>query len=953
MPLKEDEKPDTLNPAEKDYQQKVDREFGDITSPKHYGQDAEEPQKSSPALQDAEKKAESTGGSPIASGAESSFYKAAGGAGAYSAQMLLKNRKVMGGALGGFILILIVAVFAITSLGPLKYIQFAKMLQAFHFSDQELISSTRLRNFYIYSQIARSGNGNLENTRLGTIEAVKAKKIDKQLKSSGLTSDFNGRGTFTGFTFNADDLADDNPLKQQLDDIDENDIERRQSTVARYFSIDSSALSGNGKVMKISVEGTKNNRRLFAKALSASPDYNVMTASFAKRILIKRANLTYNPITRVKEGTKQSIAERYNEWKEQRKARLSGDTSLNNLNKPGNIDATNEDGTKPDGLDDINNANNGASDVIDNAKAKVKLTKIAGGGAALAVLSALCTVRDVGDVAAKEQTLNKIGPMMQAASETLAIGSKIQAGDDISLETIGEFNKSLDSEDGGSWSSASSIQYELGEDPTYSTLEEYPELRPNETTAVTAVDDIFKAIDDEVGLGFAVDVVCGAFDVFSAITAPLVSALTGGLSELLSDKISELLIGFLAGEPVDLTDPKYAGEVFGEATNIGGRLMANEASASQGGRPLNNIETAQLKSETQKYIATTDERNALAVAFDLTEPTNPLAQLAVGISSKNYNVIAKRLTNIDAIAGRAYAAETISENEAYYSVPKFGFNIEKLEKEDYADPYKNANWVATNLTPDSPEVELFEECNNIDVTDNWDFVSLSYPAGIITDYNELPEDCLNDDNEAMYRLRVLALDTITIKSFSCLEYDDSQACSEIYPDNVGNTSTQPTSPNAPSKDGWVWPLANDLRQGPCWNRQGSDGTYHAGLDINTNDVSNTNPALAAHDGKVVKTGNDPDDAGNYIIIQSTDGVYYSYQHLNSISVSIGDIVTAGQPVGIIGKTGNVNATSAGHLHFVTAPTQTLGAYSSAPQTNTVDPLTYLPSPAPNGYECIK
>jgi murein DD-endopeptidase MepM/ murein hydrolase activator NlpD len=124
------------------------------------------------------------------------------------------------------------------------------------------------------------------------------------------------------------------------------------------------------------------------------------------------------------------------------------------------------------------------------------------------------------------------------------------------------------------------------------------------------------------------------------------------------------------------------------------------------------------------------------------------------------------------------------------------------------------------------------------------------------------------------------------------------------------------------------------------------------MDINTDDISTSNPAIAAHDGTVVKTGYD-DAAGNYITILSSDGVYYSYQHLSKIQVKANDTVTAGQAVGLVGKTGNVSAISAGHLHFVTSRSNTLGAYSPSPQQNTFDPLSVLPTTAPNGYECSK
>jgi murein DD-endopeptidase MepM/ murein hydrolase activator NlpD len=121
-------------------------------------------------------------------------------------------------------------------------------------------------------------------------------------------------------------------------------------------------------------------------------------------------------------------------------------------------------------------------------------------------------------------------------------------------------------------------------------------------------------------------------------------------------------------------------------------------------------------------------------------------------------------------------------------------------------------------------------------------------------------------------------------------------------------------------------------------------------------------ALAAHDGEVVKadssySGPKADPQGRYVIIKTTGGgdtVYYAYEHLDSISVKEGDQVVGGKtPVGVIGLTGRLSAGPAGHLHMVVAKTATLGGYSSSPQKNTLDPMDYLPKPAPYGYKCTK
>ncbi len=151
--------------------------------------------------------------------------------------------------------------------------------------------------------------------------------------------------------------------------------------------------------------------------------------------------------------------------------------------------------------------------------------------------------------------------------------------------------------------------------------------------------------------------------------------------------------------------------------------------------------------------------------------------------------------------------------------------------------------------------------------------------------------------------------------------------------------------------GWVWP-AQKIYPGPCWNSH-STGEYHAGMDMNVRQLGVK--ANAAHSGTVYRVGYDS-DAGNYMTVKVNNHLYYSYEHLQSVSVKERDEVLAGQELGIIGKTGNVQlSSSVGHLHMVVSVDGELGGYSSSPQTgsNTRNPLNYLPKSAPNNYTCTQ
>ena len=87
---------------------------------------------------------------------------------------------------------------------------------------------------------------------------------------------------------------------------------------------------------------------------------------------------------------------------------------------------------------------------------------------------------------------------------------------------------------------------------------------------------------------------------------------------------------------------------------------------------------------------------------------------------------------------------------------------------------------------------------------------------------------------------------------------------------------------------------------------------HKGIDIGAVKVGVAgDPIYAAYDGKVVISTYSA-SAGNYIMIYHGDGLYTRYLHCSSLLVSVGDYVTKGQKIGLMGTTGNSTGV---HLHF--------------------------------------
>lgn len=118
--------------------------------------------------------------------------------------------------------------------------------------------------------------------------------------------------------------------------------------------------------------------------------------------------------------------------------------------------------------------------------------------------------------------------------------------------------------------------------------------------------------------------------------------------------------------------------------------------------------------------------------------------------------------------------------------------------------------------------------------------------------------------------------------------------------------TQIASDSVGSSGGYLaWPAVGGYISsyvGPRWGRM------HEGIDIAR---PNNYNILAAADGVVTKAGS-AGGLGNRIEIEHSNGLKTIYGHLSSINVSVGQQVTTGTVIGIMGNTGNSTGV---HLHF--------------------------------------
>ena len=114
---------------------------------------------------------------------------------------------------------------------------------------------------------------------------------------------------------------------------------------------------------------------------------------------------------------------------------------------------------------------------------------------------------------------------------------------------------------------------------------------------------------------------------------------------------------------------------------------------------------------------------------------------------------------------------------------------------------------------------------------------------------------------------------------------------------------QGTSPKG-AKEGtgaFVWPATGVLTQ-KFW-------AQHQAIDIGWSEGT---PVIASDAGYVCKAGNDPSGYGRYVIIDHGNGFQTLYSHFKVYYVEVGQSVSKGATIGLMGSTGR---STGPHLHF--------------------------------------
>ena len=114
------------------------------------------------------------------------------------------------------------------------------------------------------------------------------------------------------------------------------------------------------------------------------------------------------------------------------------------------------------------------------------------------------------------------------------------------------------------------------------------------------------------------------------------------------------------------------------------------------------------------------------------------------------------------------------------------------------------------------------------------------------------------------------------------------------------------APSLAGSSGFTWPVRGEIiaEFGPSQR-----GVHNDGVNIAASEGASVG---AAAKGRVAYVGTNIKSFGKLVLVKHDGGIITAYAHLGDISVTEGDIVTAGQSIGTIGRSGRVDSPQ---LHF--------------------------------------
>jgi hypothetical protein len=669
------------------------------------------------------------------------------------------------------------AMFLGPMMGPLEFIHLAESVRLPHFGAQEDAGDIRLNALLRYAKKRAAGE-----TRLTYLESKYFSRITADMQRAGFKARFDPiSSNYMGMY--VDTLSEKSPYRGLNNDEVKAKLEQKYGSKA--FQVrDGRFYLQEGKSGFLQQYKTL---RLVSKEMG----YSGLTAAMRARVLSKYGVVTWNPLKKIDKAANQKLADLYRTWKKARDAKIRNGYKTSVVTA-GAQDKDSDGKTKPvegAGTVDGDAEKSKVKSVLDGAKNSKSLS--AAGGLA-AVAAVVCTAKAINDQAGEIKYLQIAEPLMREGTEALAAGSQVASGlatndsfNDTQLDVMSRLLHGKDANGNTtSWDQAESIRANNGgsggvplDQATTEALAnvKIPYLSWTEEPGIVGLcGNVGVAVTTTVSV--AITVVSGGF------ASAAVGIIAGPyFTDLVIGKVSSLV----AGEAVDLT---HLGASYGARVDMGNKLAADFAGMQSAGEVMSTAETTALNEVVidadkeefarlplkDRLFAVSERRSLAGRLIDLYPKSgdatmNSFASLFTG-------TLSRLASGVGSLSPSA-SAQSLKYN---YGMPKFGFTLEELADERFADPYENDR-LAKDLFVGPQGAKYIERamtCYGVAITntpEGWSAISQQNAYKEYFKAGERKSECMDRTDVNWMRTRNFVFNTTTMDSYACLQ-GEAQSC---------------------------------------------------------------------------------------------------------------------------------------------------------------------------------
>ncbi|MDB5175772.1 MAG: hypothetical protein JWM81_630 [Candidatus Saccharibacteria bacterium] len=741
-----------------------------------------------------------------AAGGSAAVASAAGG-GAKALQFLARNKKK--GAAGGIAGVLVAgAIFAGTFLaGPFEFVQAAKIASGARLAPQSDESDFRMTKALRNLNYIRKGE--TEKTRMGGIGNHYATKFEARLNSVGLKSAYSTNlGLHEGWAINPDAPEFKNLSPEEI-----------KEKVSAKYGIDLTVSPGkdgaliidkasNGKLFDF--RGYMDNKSFIRQSLRES-GMGKMSSRAVTRVIAEKYGWSLSPIKAIDTKLLGQGDKLIDKIRENRTKAIQGDTGppVTTESRPDLNTNPEEAGTAPgqaasdkgvaDSVSEQAKLNQNKPGALKGLSDSVSAKWVAGPAAAVGVM---CLARGIDANYDSVKEAQIILPLMRVAMRIISIGSEAMFGPSNVhlLQQMGDESEILTNPDTGrSYADSAGIK-------KITTGSVDKGAQPDNVIGGIAKSSFFNGIFTTGALGKALDPACSTagmvvLGAVGFLGGPVSFAAGTAVSAVAVPKIVHAIVGFMAGEAVNLNDPTKWGPDVGNYLDVGAKMAGDTLEVSSGAI----IQTAAALSERsaiQNNLEQSEFDNQ-SVAYKLFNPSDPrsaagkVMQNVSPSASQNVASLVGSTMNIGSVFGsianlftsKASADAPVDKTPLDYGLPTYSYSVAEMDNPAVDNPWQNGDEVADMLDSANGAglIQRAKACFNVDIAKvatadgpEWDATVSPGTRSLYGDTanKNYAENNCGDPSTTWLKVRMFISDTQTIKAAGCYE-DDEELCGEM------------------------------------------------------------------------------------------------------------------------------------------------------------------------------